>query len=141
MGISQLYTYAIKSTVKYEVAELSAALSTAQNSDFYYSFDDWYYAYSPVYYTYTPTSYYYLCEWWWFPSACDTTYVVFRQNQLKSGDNLSPSNKIERRELKTEDAEKQIKTLKKEIFGKKNSLLKTLEKIIKLMTQDGYWPN
>ena len=115
--ISQLYCNNIKAMAKYHTAELTELLSTAQNSDFYYVFDSWYYSYSPVYYTYTPTAYYYLCEWWWFPSACDTTYVIFRQSQLKTGDNLSPTNKMERRELKKEDAEKQIKALKKEIFG------------------------
>merc|ERR1711957_206144 len=125
---AQLYTSNIKALAKYRVAELSTLLSTAQNSDFYYAFDDWYYAYSPVYYTYTPTSYYYLCEWWWFPSACDTTYVVFRQNQLKTGDNLAPANKMERRELKSEDVEKQIKVLKKEIFGKEDFSTKDLRK-------------
>merc|ERR1711957_917635 len=123
---AQLYTSNIKALAKYRVAELSTLLSTAQNSDFYYAFDDWYYAYSPVYYTYTPTSYYYLCEWL-FPSACDTTYVVFRQNQLKTGDNLAPA-KMERRELKSEDVEKQIKVLKKEIFGKEDFSTKDLRK-------------
>merc|ERR1712151_83153 len=126
--ISNLYCSNLKALAKFHAKELEALLSTSQNTDFYYVFDDWYYAYSPVYYTYTPTSYYYLCEWWWFPSACDTTYVVFRQNQLKSGDNLSPSNKIERRELKTEDAEKQVRTLKKEIFGKEEFSTKDLRK-------------
>merc|ERR1719362_163192 len=118
--ISQLYSSNIKALAKYRVAELSSLLNTSQNSDFYYAFDDWYYAYSPIYYTYTPTSYYYLCEWWWFPSACDTTYVIFRANQLKQGESLNASNKIERRELKKEDVEKQIKELRKEIYGNEN---------------------
>merc|ERR1712032_64643 len=106
--LSAVYTSKMKNGIKFHAKELEGLLSTSQNTDFYYVFDDWYYAYSPVYYTYTPTSYYYLCEWWWFPSACNTTYVVFRANQLKQGESLNASNKIE------------IKELRKEIYGNEN---------------------
>ena len=126
--ISQLFTFNLKALAQHHTEEVSSLLSSASNSDYYYVFDDWYYAYSPVYYTYTPTAYYYLCEWWWFPSACDTTYVVFRQNQLKTGENSSPANKMEKRELKSEDAEKQIRALKKEIFGKEDFSTKEIRK-------------
>lgn len=86
--------------------------------DFYYAFDDWFYSYSPVHYTYTPTFYYYLCEWWWFPSACDTTYIVWRQKELNTKKDDNTNNKEEKKEFNLDEAQKQIKQLKKEIFGK-----------------------
>jgi len=92
--------------------------------DFYYVFDDWYYSYTPVVYTYTPTSYYYLCEWWWFPSACGTSYVIYRKNELKNNkenkENTPTTQTIEKREMNLDDTIKQIKQLKKEIFGKED---------------------
>ena len=126
--ISLLFSYNLKSLSKHRTEEVSNLLNSASQSDFFYDFDDWYYAYSPVYYTYTPTAYYYLCEWWWFPDACDETYVVYRQKQLKSGEKISSSKQFEKRELKTGDAEKQIRALKKEIFGKEDYSTKELRK-------------
>jgi hypothetical protein len=113
-----------------EVVNNTTEIIITTEPDYYYVFDDWYYSYTPVYYTYTPTSYYYVCEWWYFPSACDTTYVLYRKNQLKTGDKITSAKKNEnaKKEFKTENLEKQIKALKKEIFGKENYSTKELRK-------------
>lgn len=112
---------------------LSKSLYSNKSSDIlidnYYIFDDWYYSYTPVYYTYTPTVYYYLCEWWWFPTACETTYIVYRQNELnKNSKEANKNSKIEKREININEANNQIKQLKKEIFGKENFSTENLRK-------------
>lgn len=113
------------SIISTNLKALSKTLSSNENQDvvidYYYVFDDWYYSFTPVYYTYTPTVYYYLCEWWWFPSACDKTYIIWRQNELnKNSNDTGKNNKIEKKEININEANKQIKQLKKEIFGKED---------------------
>ena len=86
--------------------------------------DTWYWEYDPIYYSDTPYSIYDDCSLSYDPIYC----AYYRKNQLKAGNNLKSDKKNERTALKTEDMEKQIKSLKKEIFGKENYSTKELRK-------------
>ena len=103
-----------------EVVNWEEPIFHEENPDF-----GWYDLEDPIHSSYTPYSIYYDCYLFWDPIFCDSYY---RKNQLKAGNNLKSAKKNERRALKTEDIEKQIKSLKKEIFGKENYSTKELRK-------------
>ena len=113
--VTVIFTVNLKASDKMK----SARQDFVYDYDSYYAFDNFYYDYSPMTYSYTPSSYYYLCEWWWYPTACDSTYIVYRQNQLKDGKPEKDS-KLEKRSLNLEEVKKQINLLKKEIYGKED---------------------
>lgn len=130
--IATVFSLNLKTLARNEVENKETSLRNKQffdyvyDFDYYYSFEPFYYSYSPIYYTYTPTSYYYLCEWWWFPSACETTYIVWRQKELNKETDTKA--KPEKRDFNVDEARKQIKDLKKEIFGKEDYVTEDIRK-------------
>ena len=93
-------------------------------------FDDWYSSYTPVYYTYIPTVYYYLCEWWWFPTACNKTYIVWRQNLLnKNTKDTGKTLKLRKEKSTLLKPASKLSSLKNKSSEKKTFHLLKLEKI------------
>lgn len=88
-----------------------------------------YYASTPVYYTYTPSSYYYSFDpysSYYFGSYVYPTtfsyasYPYYWRKTGQEGENAQKPEAGKKPEFKPEEAEKEIKYLKKEIFGDEN---------------------
>jgi hypothetical protein len=112
---AQIFTLGTKSSNDLsEINKKSVKSSSNSEGKDWILYDPVWYSYSPVYYTYTPV-YYYYWDYWYYPSY----WVVWRND-----DNKKPTNEKKEKEIKPEDIDKELASLKKEIWGKENVDLK-----------------
>ena len=117
------------------VSALSVTIQKEENKKgIHYTLSDpIYYAASPVYYTYNPTSYYYTFDpyssyyygSYAYPTTFDyTSYPYYWRKSAEAKEEDDANKKKEKEnnstEFKVENAEKEVKALRKEVFGDEN---------------------
>ena len=110
-----LLLLAVSQTFTMNISQASETLA-ARTQASWYVFDTVWYVYEPVYYTYTSDIYYYW-DYWYYPSY----WYVWRQDGTAATQNSKKS-------FSKEEAQKELNSLKKEIWGKEDFSTETIRK-------------